>query len=186
VNLSPGTIALLKQALRACADRPIDTFTTDDGGVVEEWVLQQDIRIAELELQLAEAEARQLKRKPGARAPARRSRMRYPVRMPDPHGCDRPPDPSGAVTAREFMDAVRAFREWVGNPSYRAMAASPGSMAAYSTLHAVLHSDSLPGLGLVVSVIYGCGGRESDVARFIAAWHRLTMQPGPPRLTVAS
>jgi hypothetical protein len=104
-------------------------------------------------------------------------------------GCDLKPDPSAAAPPADLLEAVEAFRAWAGNPSYRGMAAGFGLVVAHSTLHAALHREEVPNLGVLVAIITGCGGDSTDVAKFVSAWRRVSMPPGPqgsPRLAVAS
>jgi hypothetical protein len=100
----------------------------------------------------------------------------------DVPGCDLRPDPSGARTPAEFIEALRQFRTWAGNPSFRDMARACHGRPAASTMCRVLRSPELPPrLELVDAIITACGGEEEDRERFATAWRRLTMPGQEPR-----
>jgi hypothetical protein len=108
---------------------------------------------------------------------------RYPVSVapavPDPPGLDLCPDPGGAQTPAEFLDALRTYRIWAGKPSYRAMESVIKNQCsqhfASSTLQAALTGASLPALPLVQAVITACGGSDAHQQMFTSAWRRLTI-----------
>jgi hypothetical protein len=108
---------------------------------------------------------------------------RYPVTappvVPDPPGQDLCPHPGSARTPAEFMDALRTYRTWAGEPSYRAMASVIKNQSsqhfASSTLHAALTGNDLPALQLVRAVITACGGTDAHEQMFTSAWRQLTM-----------
>jgi hypothetical protein len=112
------------------------------------------------------------------------SRSRYyPVAaapmVPDSPGLSLCPDPGAAHTPAEFMDALRTYRTWAGEPSYRVMEHVIRNQCsrhyASSTLHAALTGSGLPALTLVQAVIVACGGSDAHQRTFTSAWRRLTM-----------
>jgi hypothetical protein len=173
VKLSGGTILLLESLVRNFLEDPAHAAPRV-GNDRWEWTPDQ-LRLAQTELECAWAELH-------AGAPAGRPA----VSQPDADGCDLKPDPAAARTSADLMDAVRAFRAWAGNPSYRGMAAASGGRVGYTTLHAALQRNELPALYVIEAIISGCRGDFSDVAGFVSAWRRLTMPPRSPRLAVAS
>lgn len=96
----------------------------------------------------------------------------------DVPGCDLRPDPSGIKTAAELIEALRQFRTWAGNPSYRDMARVCRGRPAASTMCRVLGRGELPARFEVIdAIVTACGGEEDDRERFATAWRRLVM-PG--------
>lgn len=94
----------------------------------------------------------------------------------DAEGFDLCPDPLRASTPGELVEAVRAFRIWAGEPSFREMAKRAGSRTAASTICTALGSEhELPRLQVVLAVIAGCGGSEDDQRRFATAWRRIRL-----------
>jgi hypothetical protein len=86
------------------------------------------------------------------------------------------PDPSMAQNPREFIDALRDFRTWAGNPSYRDMARACDDRPVASTMCKILSREELPARFEVIdAIITACGGSEEDRERFATAWRRLTM-----------
>jgi len=83
------------------------------------------------------------------------------------------PDPLIATTPSEFMEALRRYRAWSGDPSWRAMAREAGQVVVHSTMHAAMHGNTLPRLELVRAVITGCGGSPDDMRAFVTAWRRI-------------
>jgi hypothetical protein len=111
------------------------------------------------------------------------SHGRYPVNAApvvlDPPDLDLCPDPGNARTSAEFMDALRTYRTWAGQPSYRAMASviknQCGQHFAASTVHAALTGNDLPALPLIQAVIAACGGSDAHQQMFTSAWRRIIM-----------
>jgi hypothetical protein len=112
------------------------------------------------------------------------SRSRYyPVAVapivPDAPGLSLCPDPGAAHAPAEFMDALRTYRIWAGEPSYRVMENVIRNQCsrhyASSTLHSALTGSDLPALPLVQAVIVACGGSDAHQQTFTSAWRRLTM-----------
>lgn len=101
----------------------------------------------------------------------------------DAPGCDLRPDPSGARNSAELIEALRQFRTWAGNPSYRDMARACSGRPAASTMCRVLGRGRLPARFEVIdAIITACGGEEEDRERFASAWRRLVM-PGKEPLS---
>jgi hypothetical protein len=122
-----------------------------------------------------------------------RTRWERPVQGPpaqDAPGCDLRPDPSGVRTPAELIEALRQFRTWAGNPSFRDMARACNGRPAASTMCRVLNRGELPTrLELVDAIITACGGEEEDRERFATAWRRLVLPaaeapPAPAEPTV--
>jgi hypothetical protein len=117
------------------------------------------------------------------RLQAQRDRLSQPQHSdtaPDPVVLDAPgselcPNPAAARTPAELMEALRTYRIWAGEPSYRAMERQCGRRFAASTLHTALHSDDLPGLQIVQAIITACGGSIEHRQAFASAWRRLKM-----------
>lgn len=94
----------------------------------------------------------------------------------DAPGCDLRPDPGTARTPAEFIEALRRFRTWAGNPSFRDMARACNGRPAASTMCRMLAGGELPTrFEVIEAVIVACGGEEEDRERFATAWRRLMM-----------
>jgi len=96
-----------------------------------------------------------------------------PVR--DVPGRDLRPDPTSAQTAGEFLTALRDYRIWSGEPSYRRMAAQSQQAVSYSTLRSALIGRAMPSMEVVLAIVAGCGGGEDVQRRFATAWRQLQM-----------
>lgn len=94
----------------------------------------------------------------------------------DAEGFDLRPDPVRARTAADLIAALRGYRAWAGDPSYRKMASRASYASAASTICAALNSDTLPRLELVLAVVTGCGGDEEDQQRFATAWRAIRLE----------
>ena len=141
----------------------------------------------ELALVLSEwSEWEQLHGQP--RNPGRYPESAAPV-VPDPPGENLCPDPSFAQTPAQFMETIRRYRKWAGEPSFRRMEhvirKQCGQHFAASTIHAAFKGDDLPSLPKVQAIITACGGSEADKQMFTTAWRRLAMprrdDAQPPR-----
>lgn len=86
---------------------------------------------------------------------------------------DLKPNPLNAITAAEFLDALRQYRAWSGDPSWRTMAKRAGHAVVHSTMYAAMNGDTLPKLDVVRAIIIGCGGGEDDLSMFVTAWRRI-------------
>jgi hypothetical protein len=82
-------------------------------------------------------------------------------------------DPSGAGTAAEFLETLRQFKAWAGNPNYTEIAVRAGSTMGSSAMADVFGGRDLPPLDAVRVIIMGCGGDVEDLAAFTAAWQRI-------------
>jgi hypothetical protein len=100
---------------------------------------------------------------------------RPPRAVADAPGHDLCPDPLTARTAAELTAALRRYRIWAGEPSYREMARLCGGKIGASTLNTALRSDELPALPVVLAVITACGGSEEDQRGFATAWRELRL-----------
>lgn len=118
------------------------------------------------------------------RSVAARPRRAAPMR--DTAGMDLRPDPLAARDAAGLIVALRAFRRWAGQPSYREMAARCQKRAGVSTMCTALAKDELPPLWLVDAIVEGCGGSDADREEFASAWRCLDAEraaaagAGPP------
>jgi hypothetical protein len=109
---------------------------------------------------------------------ARRDRAASGSPAHDVPGCDLRPDPSNARNSAELIEALRQFRTWAGNPSYRDMERACNGRPVASTMCRVLGRGQLPARFEVIdAIIVACGGEEEDRERFASAWRRLIM-PG--------
>jgi hypothetical protein len=105
---------------------------------------------------------------------AAHQRQREPL-LPD-HNAMLRPDPATAGGPVQFMELLRQFRTWAGQPSYRDMAARDQRFTA-SALHAALKRDVLPRRHeMVDAIVAGCGGSDEDRRIWATAWRRLAMQ----------
>jgi hypothetical protein len=93
----------------------------------------------------------------------------------DAEGFDLRPNPLAATTPAEFIDALRQYKAWSGDPSWRAMAKRAGQVVVYSTMYAAMNGSTLPKLDVVKAIIIGCGGGEDDVSMFATAWRNIVM-----------
>lgn len=91
----------------------------------------------------------------------------------DASGFDQKPDPLTATTAAEFVQILRDYKQWSGNPSWRAMAKNANQIVVHSTMHSAMNSESLPKFEVMKAIIIGCGGDEDDLKAFASAWRRI-------------
>jgi hypothetical protein len=91
----------------------------------------------------------------------------------DADGFDLRPDPLTATTPPDFIEALRLYRAWSGQPSWRAMAKRANQAVVHSTMHAAMNSDDLPKAEVVKAIVIGCGGGEEDLRQFMTAWRRI-------------
>jgi hypothetical protein len=118
---------------------------------------------------------------PAAYTPPARPRS-VPTVVADTPGLDLCPDPAAAQSAAQFMEVLRRYRVWAGEPSYRVMRDQCGKRYATSTIHAALSGGELPRLPMVQAVVTACGGTEAHLQAFASAWRRLVMPaPGAER-----
>src|SRR2546429_590574 len=88
---------------------------------------------------------------PAPPAPATAARRQ----ISDADGFDLKPNPLTAATPPEFVAALRQYRAWSGNPSFRTMAQRAEQLAAYSTMHAAMSAEALPRLEVVKAIVIG-------------------------------
>jgi hypothetical protein len=140
--------------------------------------VRETVREARQELALVLAEWEQLNRR--LQDPGRYPEAAAPV-IPDAPGLNLCPDPGAARTPAQFMDTLRKYRKWAGEPSFRLMEHVIGKQCgqhfAASTIHAAFKGDDLPSLQKVQAVITACGGSDAHQQMFTTAWRRLTMPP---------
>lgn len=101
------------------------------------------------------------------------SRPEPPV--PDLEGYDLRPDPLTARTPAEFMQLLRDFRVWSGEPSYRTMARDCGRTYGASTLCTALNQNCLPSQQMLKAIITACGGDGETLRAWVTAWRRLVL-----------
>jgi hypothetical protein len=137
---------------------------------------RETVREARRELALVLNEWEQLSRR--LDGPGRYPETPAPV-VPDPPDVNLCPDPGAARTPCEFMQTLRKYRKWAGEPSFRAMEylikMRRGQRFAASTIHAALKGEDLPSLQKVQAIVTACGGSDSDQQMFTTAWRRLAM-----------
>ncbi|MBO0801504.1 MAG: hypothetical protein J2P25_00295 [Nocardiopsaceae bacterium] len=95
--------------------------------------------------------------------------------IPDTPGTDLCPDPGAARTEAEFLDCLRNYRTWAGNPSYRVMARRCEHRFAASTICTALRGEVVPSLDMVLTIVSACGGPERHRREFASAWRRLAL-----------
>ncbi len=99
--------------------------------------------------------------------------------IPDVQGYDCKPDPLSVATETEFLESLRRYREWAGNPSYRDMAERVTDGPSYGTLANVLRHEHLPRkLKTLEAFVRGLGGGDEDVRAWATAWRRLVAPAG--------
>jgi hypothetical protein len=90
------------------------------------------------------------------------------------------PDPRAAETAAAFMECLREFKLWSGNPGFRQIAARAGNRYTGAALQAALARGKLPKkLEIVDTIVAGCGASDDDRRMWATAWRRLAMRPEP-------
>jgi hypothetical protein len=106
----------------------------------------------------------------------RKRRVPPRLRVTDANGLDLRPDPSQAQTPIEYLEAVRQFRVWAGNPSFRDIAKRCGGRPVASTICKILQGEELPGrFEPIDAIIIACGATDEDRQRFATAWRQLVM-----------
>lgn len=91
----------------------------------------------------------------------------------DTAGHDLKPDPLTATTPAAFIEVLRQYRAWSGDPSWRQMADRAGQAVVFSTMYNAMNGEALPKLHVVKAIINGCGGGQDDLNSFIGAWRRI-------------
>jgi hypothetical protein len=90
------------------------------------------------------------------------------------------PDPSGAGTAGEFVEALRRLKRWTGM-GYRQLtkrATTAGQVLPRSTLTVALNRGTLPREDLVAAFVRTCGCDEAEVAAWVNARRRIAAATG--------
>lgn len=95
--------------------------------------------------------------------------------IPDMPGDSRRPDPRAARTAAEYVDCLRRYRIWAGQPSFRVMERRCDRRFAASTLCTALKGDKMPSQEMALAIITACGGPEEHLREFTSAWRRLVI-----------
>jgi hypothetical protein len=93
----------------------------------------------------------------------------------DDFGDDLKPNPVTATTSAEFIDVLRQYRAWSGDPSWRAIAKQSGTTVVFSTMWNAMNGTALPKLDVVKAIVIGCGGGEDDLNSFVTAWRRIAL-----------
>jgi hypothetical protein len=88
------------------------------------------------------------------------------------------PDPMAARSAADLIRALRDYRVWAGDVSFRALARKSGQLASASAMcnalgDPALSRNELPRLSVVTAVVVGCGGTRDDQAAWATAWRLL-------------
>ncbi|WP_017541982.1 hypothetical protein [Nocardiopsis halophila] len=96
-----------------------------------------------------------------------------PGTISDLEGYDERPDPLQARTPGQFVQAMREFRAWAGDPSFRDLEARTGGNVSRTAFHTALRGPDLPKMLVVSSFIGACGGDREEVRRWTTAWRRL-------------
>ena len=91
----------------------------------------------------------------------------------DMSGLDQKPNPRTATTPAEFVEALRKYKLWSGDPSWRKMARKANQLVVHSTMYTAMNSDTLPKFEVMKAIILGCGGGEEDLKEFATAWRRI-------------
>ncbi|GGT11150.1 hypothetical protein ACFFV7_35745 [Nonomuraea spiralis] len=139
----------------------------------------------------------------GVLAPKPTKLIVTPTPPPKPGPADRPggaiadlkgfndlkPDPLTARTPMQFVELMKDYRIWAGEPSYRELVRRSGKAFGASSLCEALNSPRLPPEKLVRAFIWACSNSESDVQVWVTAWRQLRMRhkraQGEPIASVA-
>ncbi|AFR06606.1 hypothetical protein [Nocardiopsis alba] len=102
----------------------------------------------------------------------------------DVPGFSMKPDPMEATSVAEFIEMMRRYRRWAGDPSFRKMSLRVGTCSAAGFCEA-LKSDRLPTFPLLNAFVVSLGGDSDDFQRWATAWRALDGQaPGHSLLLV--
>ena len=120
----------------------------------------------------------------GTAAAQRDLYLRQPRVPGDLQGYELKPDPLAARSAADLILALREYRVWAGDPSFRTMARKAAQRVSASALcvalgDAALHRDELPRLPVIIAVVAACGGDQDDHAAWATAWRLLRMGKRP-------
>jgi hypothetical protein len=89
---------------------------------------------------------------------------------------DLKPDPLTARTAADFVERMKDYRIWAGEPSYRELARRSGKAFGASSLCEALNSTRLPAEKLVRAFIWACSHSEHDIQVWVTAWRHLRLR----------
>jgi hypothetical protein len=87
------------------------------------------------------------------------------------------PDPVEARTAAEFVEVMRRYRYWAGNPSCRTLSQQCGGVVSAAAFSSTLHGTELPRFTILNAFILACGGSEPEFQRWISAWRHIACNP---------
>ncbi|GAB2452163.1 hypothetical protein [Streptosporangium sandarakinum] len=94
----------------------------------------------------------------------------------DAPGHDCKPNPLDARSQEEFVDTMRRYRIWAGNPSLREMARRCGQQFSHATFRNVLNAQTVPlRLDMVEAFVAALGGTAEDKIRWATAWRSFTV-----------
>lgn len=108
--------------------------------------------------------------------------MPVKIAIPDVPGHDHKPDPLDADSPEEFVDTMRRYRIWAGNPSLRVMAHRCNQRFSHTTFGNALKASTLPGFDMVDAFITVLGGTAEDKSRWVTAWRSFAV----PQLTAGN
>ncbi|WP_228010615.1 hypothetical protein [Nonomuraea phyllanthi] len=91
------------------------------------------------------------------------------------------PDPLSARTPAEFVELLKQYRIWAGEPSYRELVRRARNAFGASTLCEALKSSHLPPEKLVRAFVWACSGSEEDLQAWTTAWRQLRMKHQRPQ-----
>lgn len=91
------------------------------------------------------------------------------------------PDPLSARTPAEFVELLKQYRIWAGEPSYREIVRRARKAFGASTLCEALKSSHLPPEKLVRAFVWACSASEEDLQAWTTAWRRLRMKHQRPQ-----
>jgi hypothetical protein len=91
------------------------------------------------------------------------------------------PDPRTATSVAGFMETLRLYKAWSGDPSWRTIADQAGRIVSHSTIYGAMNSNLLPKPEVVKAVITGCAGTQADVDAFLSARQRIASPKGRRR-----
>jgi hypothetical protein len=96
-----------------------------------------------------------------------------PFYIPDLDGTDLRPDPDAIQTVADLIEAMRDYRRWAGNPSFRDLAKRCHYRFAASTFCKVLKGSALSRPDVAHDFIGACGATAEYQERFDNAWRRV-------------
>ncbi|MFF5115063.1 hypothetical protein [Streptosporangium sp. NPDC000509] len=110
------------------------------------------------------------------RAIERKLAMTVRTVIADAPGHDCMPNPLDARSQEEFVDTMRRYRIWAGNPSFREMARRCGQRFSHATFRNILEARTVPQrLDMVETFVVVLGGTPDDKIRWATAWRHFTV-----------